>query len=215
MLRIGAAVLPWGAAATVVLSENEGIPKRADAHPADPLEARAIASARRGDPAPFDYLVTKYARRVASAAWTITGSGDLAEELAQEAFVRAFRSIRKFREGEPFGPWIVRIVTNLAMDEIRRRRRLAPETASPDRAASRTEAPDVRAGSSELARRIDRALASLPERQQVVARLALVEEWDHAEIAAATGLDVGTVRSHLSRARARLREMLGDLWRKG
>ncbi|HEU5162759.1 MAG TPA: sigma-70 family RNA polymerase sigma factor, partial [Thermoanaerobaculia bacterium] len=179
----------------------------------DAREARAIAAARRGDPEGFDYLVATHARRVAGVAWTLTGSADLAEELAQEAFVRAFTSITNFREGEAFAPWILRIVTNLAIDAVRARGRLEPDHALAVVPARRDDEPDVRAASAEIGRRIEEALASLPLMQQMVARLFLVEEWDHGEIAAATGLPPATVRSHLSLARARLRERLGDLWR--
>ena len=177
---------------------------------ADPVEARAVELARGGDCDAFDHLVTRWSRRVTSLAWTITGSGDAAEEVAQETFVRAFETLRRFREGSAFGPWILRIATNLSIDHLRRTKRFDSIETAVERSGSRIDAPDVRAESSETARRIARAIAALPEMQRIVAQLFLVEEYDHAEIAAMTGLAPGTVRSHLSIARARLREALTE-----
>src|SRR5258708_1815970 len=82
---------------------------------ADPFERRAVEAVKAGDPDPYDYLVRKYMKRVVSIAWSIVRNGDDAEDLAQEAFVKAYQTIGRFRTGEPFGPWIHRIVTNLAL----------------------------------------------------------------------------------------------------
>ena len=84
----------------------------------DPIETRAIAAVKQGDNRPYDYLVSKYMKRVVSIAWGIVRNAYDAEDLAQEAFVKAFQTISRFRSGEPFGPWIYRIVTNLALDVV-------------------------------------------------------------------------------------------------
>ena len=177
--------------------------------PDDPLEARAIERAREGDGDAFDSLVMRWSRRVTSLAWTVTGSRDASEEVAQETFVRAWETLGRFRTGLPFGPWILRIATNLAIDHLRHEKRFETFESAPDLAVDRIESPEVRAESSESLVRIARAIAALPEMQRIVAQLFLVEEYDHAEIAAMTGLAQGTVRSHLSIARAKLREALG------
>ena len=80
------------------------------------------------------------------------------------------------------------------------------------RPAGRRDSAELPAMTSEIATRIDRAIESLPEMQRVVARLFLVEEFEHAEIASMTGLSEGTVRSHLSLARKKLREQLADIY---
>lgn len=175
----------------------------------DPLEAAAIVRARGGDGDAFDFLVTHWSRRVTSLAWTLTGSRDASEEIAQETFVRAWEKIGRFRSGSPFGPWILRIATNLAIDHLRRAKRFESFDSIPERVAARTDRPDVRAAASETALRIGRAIEALPAMQRIVAQLFLVEEYDHEEIAAMTGLAQGTVRSHLSIARAKLRAALG------
>jgi RNA polymerase sigma-70 factor, ECF subfamily len=174
----------------------------------DSIEAQAIERARGGDQDAFDVLVERWARRVTSLAWTVTSSRDAAEEIAQETFVRAWQTLRRFRAGSPFGPWILRIATNLSVDHLRRAKRFESIETASEILTGRLTSPEVRAESSETAERIDRAIAILPEMQRVVARLFLIEEYDHDEIAAMTGLAAGTVRSHLSIARAKLREAL-------
>jgi len=177
----------------------------------DPIEQRAIAAVKNGDAGSYDYLVSKYMKRVVSIAWGIVRNADDAEDLAQEAFVKAYQTIERFKPGEPFGPWIYRIVTNLALDVIKHRQRFRHEELTDSHPAARGDRADLAAVSNELALRIDAAIESLPEMQRVVARLYLVEHFEHAEIAAMTDLSEGTVRSHLSLARAKLRERLADL----
>jgi RNA polymerase sigma-70 factor (ECF subfamily) len=178
----------------------------------DPFEARAIEDVRRGDAGPYDYLVSKYSKRVVSIAWGIVRNAHDAEDLAQEAFVKAFQNIGRFKAGEPFGPWIYRIVTNLALDVVKHRSRFRHEELSELEPAARRDNAELGAVTSELATRIDEAIQSLPENQRVVARLFLVEQFDHGEIASMMNLSEGTVRSHLSLARRKLKEQLADLY---
>jgi RNA polymerase sigma-70 factor (ECF subfamily) len=178
----------------------------------DPLETQAIAAVKGGDRGPYDYLVRKYTKRTVSIAWGIVRNAADAEDLAQEAFVKAFESIDRFRSGEPFGPWIYRIVTNLALDVMKHRTKFRDEEITEAEPASRRDSAELPAVANEIAARIDRAIESLPEMQRVVARLFLVEEFEHTEIAGMTGLSEGTVRSHLSLARKKLREQLADVY---
>jgi len=178
----------------------------------DRIEQRAIAAVKSGDAASYDYLVSKYMKRVVSIAWGIVRNAHDAEDLAQEAFVKAFQTIARFKTGEPFGPWIYRIVTNLALDVVKRRQRFRHEELSDAQPADRRDRADLPAVTGELGRRIDEAIESLPEMQRIVARLYLVEQFDHAEIAAMTGLSEGTIRSHLSLARGKLKTRLADLY---
>jgi len=177
----------------------------------DSFEQRAIDAVKRGDASAYDYLVSKYMKRVVSIAWGIVRNAHDAEDLAQEAFVKAYRTIGRFKTGQPFGPWIYRIVTNLALDVVKHRKRFRHEELRDVEPAARRDDADLAARSGELAVRIDAAIESLPEMQRVVARLYLVEEFGHAEIAEMTGLSEGTVRSHLSLASGKLKERLSDL----
>lgn len=177
----------------------------------DALESRAIDAVKAGDAGAYDYLVSKYAKRVISIAWGIVRNPADAEDLAQEAFVKAYESIGRFKSGEPFGPWIYRIVTNLALDVVKHRRRFRQEELDEAEPAARRDEADLGAVTNELSTRIDAAIASLPEMQRIVARLYLVEQFDHGEIAAMMQLSEGTVRSHLSLARRKLQDRLSDL----
>ena len=178
----------------------------------DAQESRAIAAVKSGDRSAYDYLVSKYMKRVVSIAWGIVRNAADAEDLAQEAFVKAYESMGRFHSGEPFGPWIYRIVTNLSLDVMKHRTRFRHEELSGMEPAGRRDGATLGAVTSELARRIDEAIEALPEMQRVVARLFLVEDFDHQEIAAMTRLSEGTVRSHLSLARKKLRERLADIY---
>jgi RNA polymerase sigma-70 factor (ECF subfamily) len=178
----------------------------------DPIEQRAIAAVKDGDAGSYDYLVSKYMKRVVSIAWGIVRNAHDAEDLAQEAFVKAFQTMARFKTGEPFGPWIYRIVTNLALDLMKHRQRFRHEELEDVHPAPRADGADLATTTNEVGRRIDEAIESLPEMQRLVARLYLVEQFDHAEIAGMTALSEGTVRSHLSLARGKLREKLADLY---
>lgn len=178
----------------------------------DPHEAGLIARVQQGDAAAYDLLVANHLRRVLAIAWSIVRNAHDAEDLAQEAFVRAYESIGRFRAGEAFGPWINRIVTNAALDALKHRKRVPREELTGAEPALRRDDANVPAMSREIGTRIDAALGALPEMQQIVARLHLLEDFDHSEIARMMSLSEGTVRSHLSLARKKLREQLADLY---
>ena len=117
----------------------------------DPLEAGAIARAQRGDPGGYDYLVGKYLRRVVSIAWGVVRNAHDAEDLAQEAFVKAYQNIGRFREGQSFGPWIYRIVTNAALDVRKHRTKFQHQPIADTEPAARRDdahARSARAGRS-------------------------------------------------------------------
>lgn len=175
-------------------------------------ESTLIERAQAGDTGAYDALVSHYLRRVASIAYGIVRSAQDAEDIAQETFVRAYENIGRFRGGEPFGPWVNRIAANLALDLLKHRKRVKHEELTDEQPAARRDSADLAAHANEIARRVDAALEELPEMQRIVARLHLVEQFEHAEIAEMTSLAEGTVRSHLSLARAKLREKLADLY---
>ncbi|MHB0969097.1 MAG: RNA polymerase sigma factor [Thermoanaerobaculia bacterium] len=175
-------------------------------------EAALIEAARRGDRDAYGQLVRRNLPRALAVAHGIVRNRADAEDLAQEAFVRAHAHLERFRPGAPFAPWLFRIVTNLALDLLKHRGRLREEELGETHAAPRATEADTAAHANEKLRRIDAALELLPEMQRIVARLSLVEELEHADIAAALDITEGTVRSHLSHARAALRAKLSDLY---
>ena len=181
--------------------------------PLDPAEEQElIERSRGGDTRAYDVLVSHYLAKVVSIAWGIVRNGHDAEDLAQEAFVSAYQNIGRFRRGEPFGPWIYRIVANRALDLIKHRTKFRSVELEDTERTDRRDEADVNARSNEIARRIDAAIAELPEMQRLVARLHLIDELEHADIAAITGLSDGTIRSHLSLAKTKLKQKLADLY---
>lgn len=181
-------------------------------------EPALIDSARRGDVAAFNQLVLLYQNQVYNLAFRIMGDGDSAADATQEAFISAFRSIGHFRGGS-FKAWLLRIVTNACYDELRRQKRRpssslealyvvdeAPD--DPGLIAPPAESPESYAQRQELWRAIQAGLTTLPADQRITLVLSDVQGMSYDEIAETMGTNLGTVKSRLSRARARLRDFL-------
>jgi RNA polymerase sigma-70 factor (ECF subfamily) len=174
-----------------------------------PDESFLIARARRGDPSAFEEIVRLYQRRVYGVALRIVRAHDVADDVTQEAFLRAWRSIDRFELGRPFGPWVCRIAANLALNHVRSPR--AREEGLPDgHAETRTSAAGPLGAllDAEGATVLERAMAQLPQEQRAVLVLRVVEELSYAEIAETLGISPGTVMSRLFRARERLAQAL-------
>jgi len=170
-----------------------------------PDESFLIARARRGDPSAFEEIVRLYQRRVYGVALRIVRAHDVADDVTQEAFLRAWRSLDRFDLERPFGPWVCRIAANLAVNHVRSPR--AREEGLPDgHAETRTSAPGPLGTllDAEGTRVLETAMAGLPPDQRAVLVLRVVEEQSYAEIAETLGISPGTVMSRLFRARERL-----------
>jgi RNA polymerase sigma-70 factor (ECF subfamily) len=175
-------------------------------------DAILVRRARLGDGEAFGVLVTRYAGEARRVARAVLGDADAADDAAQDAFLAALRNLSRFDAGRPFGPWLMRIVANAAIDARRRRIVRRTEPLDPSLVAG-GGAPDRAAERSELADRLRAALAELPERQRIAVTLFDAEGYAHAEIAEILGVPVGTVRSDVFHARRRLREIL-DQWKE-
>jgi RNA polymerase sigma-70 factor (ECF subfamily) len=184
----------------------------------DPFEERLVKRFRDGDPRALETLFDLYADRALGLAVRLTETREDAEEVAQEAFVRAFRQARQFRgEAASFGPWLFAIVRNMASDK-RRQLRLPTLSLS---AAESEEIPDSRISDvpGQAERRADRnallkALDSLPEEWRMVLTLCDLEEVSHAQAAASLGRTVAATKSLLYRARRALRDGLLATWKE-
>jgi RNA polymerase sigma-70 factor, ECF subfamily len=173
-----------------------------------------ILEAQRGSLDAFNRLVRRHERAVYNVALRLVGSAMAAEEVTQDTFMRAYGALERFRGGD-FRPWLLRIATNRAYDELRRRKRAPGSfeelTYEPEvewSTLTSVEEPDARAERLELAQVLEAALAQLPNDQRVAVVLSDVQGYDYVEIAAITGVPYGTVKSRLSRARSRLRLLL-------
>lgn len=171
-------------------------------------EPDAIERALGGDSDAFGVLVEQYQEVAFRAAYLIVRDAQTAEDVSQEAFIRAFRGLRGFRPNEPFRPWLLRIVTNLAINEVRSRQR---RTGLLDRVSRTTppaaEPPEVTL-KDEYASTLARAINELPIDDRVVLHLRYFLDLPEREIATTIGKPAGTVKSRLHRASARLRSVI-------
>ncbi len=183
-------------------------------------EPALIRQAQDGDLNAFNRLVLEYQTQVYNLAYRIMGDEDSAADAAQEAFISAYKHLGYYRGGS-FKAWLLRIVTNACYDELRRRKRrpatsldalaVVPEALDAEAEAalvSKEESPEAFVQRREVARAIQNCLDRLPEDMRTVVVLSDVQGMDYAEIAESVGAALGTVKSRLSRARARLRDCL-------
>jgi RNA polymerase sigma-70 factor (ECF subfamily) len=175
----------------------------------DELVELAIA----GDVGSYERLMQRYQSLAFRVAFLITHSAADAEEAAQEAFVKAYYALRTFRRGAPFRPWLLTIVSNEARN---RRRSDARRAALALRAAEDRPVGDAAPSSEETVLAEERrealvkALEELKEDDRVIIGYRYLLELSEDEVAAVLGCPKGTVKSRLSRAMARLRELVGE-----
>jgi RNA polymerase sigma-70 factor (ECF subfamily) len=172
-----------------------------------------LERARRGDLAAFNGLVEEHQAIVYNVCMRMLGTPAAAEDAAQEAFLSAWRNLATLR-GDQFRAWLLRIAANACRDELRRRSRRPatsledafedgmPDPADPD------PLPEASLLNAELRGGIQAALLELPEDQRLTVVLCDLQGLEYDEIARATGANIGTVKSRLSRGRARLRALL-------
>lgn len=168
-------------------------------------EREWIERARAGDTAAYRRLVERYSDRAYGLALRMLGSPSEAEEVAQDGFVRAWRALPRFRGDSSFSTWLHRIVVRRALDRsaVLKARR-ARETGLED--AATLEAPGGGTGGSEaLSRRLDRLLGSLSEVQRAAILLYYYEDRSVEQVSRTLGIPIGTVKTHLHRARGLLR----------
>jgi RNA polymerase sigma-70 factor (ECF subfamily) len=185
--------------------------------PAEGDEAELIRRCQAGDVAAFEPLVEKYRARVWRLANQVLRDREEALDCTQEAFVRAYQSLSRFRGQSAFYTWLFRITLNLATDRLRARGARArafgaeriPEEEWERSAPDPAERPDASALGAERRERIRRALDSLPVKARAIIMLSDIEGLSYREIAEVLDCPIGTVMSRLHNARRRLRAILG------
>jgi RNA polymerase sigma-70 factor (ECF subfamily) len=186
------------------------------------FERAEIAGILAGETDRFEYFVRTYQKRIFRLAYALLRDPAEADAVTQEVFVKAYRGLAAFKGGASFETWATRIAINAVRDLVRRRK---PVVSFGDLRGDGDEGPEIPPrldpadGTSperdlmarEIRRRIADALVALSPRQRAVFVMKHYEELSIAEIGAATGLDEGTIKSHLFRAARKLRERLEDL----
>jgi RNA polymerase sigma-70 factor (ECF subfamily) len=182
-------------------------------------ELELITAAVAGDLNAFNRLVLTYQEMAFNLAYRILNDDDAAADATQTAFISAYKNLRSYRGGS-FRAWVMRMVTNTCYDELRRRLRrptvpLEPlnfeddeEVESPAWLADESPSPEDQMESRELEKAISHCIQGLPEEFRAVVVMVDVQGMDYAEVSAATGKPLGTIKSRLARARLRLRDCL-------
>ena len=186
------------------------VPDRYPPGPAREDERALALRALAGDRQALGSLVSSYAGSVRRLTRAILGNRDDADDAAQDALLAALVKLDQYDPDRPFGPWLLRIVTNAAIDR-RRRRAVRNGAVLDEHLASPRPLPDAEAERRALGERLECALRELPERYRVALVLFEVEGYSQAEIAHILGIPPGTVRSAVFHARRRLRRRLSDL----
>ena len=172
-------------------------------------ELRAIARAKRGDPEAFAFLVESYETSVYRLALRMCGNAHDAEEVAQEAFVAAWKGMPSFRGESKFSSWLYQLTSNAAIDFLRREKRhraATPLDDEVDLAAPGT--PQQAAEEAELQQALQQALDALTPEHRQIFLLRQMRQMSYEEIGRLLGLESGTVKSRLSRAKKQLRQIL-------
>lgn len=177
-------------------------------------EARIVRAAARGDEAAFEKLVLAHQKHVYSLALKLTGSAEDAMDASQDAFLKAFQNLRSFRGESRVSVWLYRLTYNASMDILKKARRGTLVPLPSDEEGAELEIPDPSPTPDEEVQRRDElrevreALGQLDEDKR---RILLMREYNgmsYQDIAEALGLEEGTVKSRLARARAALAEIL-------
>jgi RNA polymerase sigma-70 factor (ECF subfamily) len=174
--------------------------------------------AGRGDRAAFDEIVRRYSSRMVNVAYQMTGDAELAQDIAQETFYRAYRSASTYKQIAKFSTWLYTIAINLCRNELRRRKHkfysLEQMAEREEESSVRVDVVDNRAQSDreaerkELGRLIEMAIGRLPEKFRQPLVLRDVEGLSYEETGKILNLPEGTVKSRINRARSRVKEIL-------
>jgi len=175
------------------------------------VECELIERARHGDTASYGELVRRYQSIAFRVAYLVTGDAAEAEDVTQEAFVRAYRSLDSFRSGSPFRPWLLKIVTNEAltrMRSVRRRLHLERRVFDAESPGRTVASPEAELLARERFAELEVALAEMKDMDRIVLTYHYVLDMPIDEMAAVLDCTESTVRTRISRALSRLRTKL-------
>lgn len=178
-------------------------------------EKKLIARATSGDPAAFNSLMQQHEGRMYAVALRMCANREDAQDCLQEAMLRIYRAISGFKGESSFATWVYRITMNTCLDELRKRKNR--QSTSLDNLldmgwspSDETNAPEKHAIRNESRRALQSAIANLPEDMRSAIVLRDIEGLSYDEIAQALGINIGTIKSRISRGREKLREKLKE-----
>jgi len=183
-------------------------------------EKELVSRARRGDLAAYDGLVQRYQERIYATLYHMTANHEDANDLAQEAFIKAFQALKSFKGGSSFYTWVYRIAVNKTINFLKQRKNRSQMSLNdldfnaehdPDLVALVSDkTPRREAGLAELQEKLNEAMQTLSEPHRLVVTLHDVQGLSHEEIAKIMDCNIGTVRSRLFYARQQLQGQLAD-----
>ena len=191
--------------------------------PEGPGDQELVARCQQGDTGAFNELITRYRQRCFSMIYQMVRNEDDAWDLAQDGFVRAWRSIGHFKGQSSFYTWLYRVMTNVALDWLRKKhiqgaqefddtvglRRIEPGAVTAPKAVLE---PSERLADGEIRQRINAAIEKLSPEHRTVVVLREIEGLEYTEIAEAMDCSIGTVMSRLFYARKKLQSLLQDVY---
>jgi RNA polymerase sigma-70 factor (ECF subfamily) len=181
----------------------------------DPEERRLIARSQSGDQEAFRQLVERHHRLVIGVAFRALGDMSLAEDAAQEVFLKVFRSLPSYRPEKPFVHWLHRVAANTVTDSLRRRRPVISLDSLEQPPSATGADPQDLAARHDLQRRVRDAIAALPRHYRDTIVLQIFSELSYEEIARTLDIPLGTVMSRLNSAKRLLRERLRPSMEEG
>lgn len=189
------------------MSQPEPLPEE---HPDEVDEDELVRASARGDQDAFEQLVNRYRRLVMHVAVRLMGDMSLAEDVAQEAFIKVYRGLPRYRPEKPFVHWLRRVVGNAVLDELRRRRPVVSLDGMEQPPASDAADPQDVTDQHALQQAVREAIAMLPPRYREIITLQIFHELTYEEIARTLNLPLGTVMWRLNMAKRLLRRQLED-----
>jgi RNA polymerase sigma-70 factor (ECF subfamily) len=178
----------------------------------DPSDRDLALSAARGDADAFGELVRRYQTPVFNVCYRLMGERAEAEDMAQEAFLRAYERLGSYDAGRPFGPWVRRVAANVCLNRLARARPalVAFEDEWDEPPAPPRHNPEAARQEAEAGEALRAAIQSLPPQYRAVIELRHFQELSYEEIAAALDVPLNTAKSYLFRARKLLAQRLGQ-----
>ena len=172
-------------------------------------DADLVARALQDDPSAFDELVRRHQKRIYNLSYRMLRRHDDAEDVTQEAFLKAFQTLNRLRDKAAFGGYVGRITANLCVAWARKKQR-EPATSVPGESLADTLADPNHGDVSEIGRRIHEAIAQLPPTERLAIVAYYLEDRSYEEASQLLGIGLRALKTRLYRARKRLREVLCD-----